>query len=153
MTTMRQKAIDFVNNMSDEELDRLLVCGHDTNSHKWVEVYPNGDVNETEEADNNTTHWIDYPKKQVACIFNICYESAESCNCPVCRLYNDFETLNHNAFYELYSEKDWDYCNEHSRFDSIIDSEHDEGNYSESIREQMLEAISEIEYGYFNDEL
>jgi hypothetical protein len=30
------------------------------------------------------------------------------------KMYEDFAALQHNAFYELYSEEDWDYCNTHT---------------------------------------
>lgn len=152
-TTMRQKAIDYVNDMSGEQLDHLLVCGHETNSHKWMEVEPDGTVHETEEADNNTTHWIKYTTKKVASIYNICDESAEACPCDICTMYRHFKDMDKEEFIECYSEEDWDYCNETSLDDAILVFERDNGGLTgEDIREQMITAIEELEYGYFDDE-
>lgn len=152
-TTIRQKAIDYINNMSDDELDRMVVCTHDTNSHKWMEVYPNGNVHETEEADNNTTHWIKYPTKKVACIWDIHQERAEACPCDICTMYRHFKDMDKEEFVGRYSEEDWDYCNETNLDDAILEFERDnDGLYGEDIREQMIYAIEEIEYGYFDDE-
>lgn len=152
MKTMRQKAIDYVKSMSDSELDRLLVCGHDTNSHKWMEVYPDGTVNEAEEADNRTDHYISYPDKPVATIYNINDQCAEACNCDICTMYRRFRDCDKEEFIEDFGQDDWDYCNEHTQEEAILDFEHDSGNYGEDIRTQMLDAINEIELGYFNDE-
>lgn len=152
-TTLRQKAIEFVNNMTDEELDRLIVMGHDTHSQKWMEVYPNGNVHETEEADNNTSHYISYPDKEVAGIYEIHSQCAEACNCDVCVMYRWFENEDKEDFIERYSEDDWNYCNENTLHDAILDCEHDNGNYADGIREQMIAAIEDIEHGYFDDEI
>lgn len=152
MSTLREQAKAYVNAMSDDEIDSMIVRGHDTNSHKWVECMPDGTVHETEEADNNTTHWIDYPRKAVATICNIADECAEACNCDICCMYRRFRDGDKEDFIADYSEEDWNYCNEHTQEQAILEYEHDNGNYGEDIREQMLAAIDEIEYGYFNDE-
>ncbi len=151
-TTMRQKAIDYVNNMSDEELDRLLVEEHEYRTHKWMEVYPNGNVHETEEPDNRTSHYINYPDMEVANIYDIHPECAESCGCDICSMYRDFKDMDKEEFVDSYSEEDWNYCNEHEREDAILDYEHDNGSYGEDIREHMLSVINQIDYGYFDDE-
>ena len=151
-TTLRQKAIDFVNNMTDDEFDRLVVLGHDTHSHNWMEVYPNGNVHEAEEADNNTTHWIEYPKKSVASIYNIHNECAEACNCDICTMYRRFNDDEKESFIEDYGQEEWDYCNQNNQMEAILDHEHDNGFYGDDIREQMVSAIKDIEYGYFDDE-
>lgn len=151
MTTMRQKAIDYVNSLTDDELDRLLICGHDTNSHKWMEVYPDGTVHEAEEADNNTTHWI-YPKKLVATIYNINNQCAGACNCDDCTMYRRFHDCDKEEFIEDYDGDVWDYCNTTSLEKCILETAHDNGIYGEDIRTQMLDAINEIEHGYFDDE-
>lgn len=152
MTTMRQKAIDFVNNMSDEELESLLVCSHDTNSHKWMEVYPDGTVHEAEEADNNTRHYIRYPKP-VASIYDINQATGGSCNCDDCTMYRHFAEMSKEEFVERYDENVWDYCSSTTLEECILETAHDNGIYGEDIRTQMLDAINEIEYGYFNGEI
>ena len=48
-------------------------------------------------------------------------------NLSIRKMYEDFETLQHNAFYELYSEEDWDYCNTHTLEQAI------EENYQPSL--------------------
>lgn len=154
MATLRENAIQQVKDMEYDYLRSLVTKSHDTNSHKWMEVTPDGNVHETEEADNNTTHWIDYPNKEVATIFNINNESCEACNCDICVMYRHAED-GKEAFIEDYghTEEEWDYCNETSLDDAILEFERDnDGLDGESIREQMIDAIEEIDYGYFDDE-
>ena len=154
MATIRQNAIQQVKDMEQSYLEKLVVKSHDTHSHKWMEVTPDGRVRETEEADNNTTHWIDYPNKEVASIYNISNESCEACNCDICTMYRHAED-GKDAFIEDYghTEEEWAYCNETSQDDAIDNYELDNGGLDgEGIREQMIEAIEEIKYGYFNDE-
>lgn len=154
MATLRENAIQQVKDMEYDYLRSLVIKSHDTNSHKWMEVTPDGNVHETEEADNNTTHWIDYPNKEVATIFNINNESCEACNCDICVMYRHAED-GKEAFIEDYghTEEEWDYCNETSLDDAILEFERDnDGLDGESIREQMIDAIEEIDYGYFDDE-
>ena len=152
MSTLKEQAKAYVNAMSDDELESMIVRAHETNSHKWVECMPDGTVHETEEATNNTTHWIDYPRKAVAAIYNIANECAEACNCDICCMYRRFRDDDKEDFIERYSEGEWDYCNEHTLEQAILDDAHEAGISSETVREQMLDAIDEIEHGYFNDE-
>lgn len=151
--SLRHKAIAFVEEMTDDELDDMVVRSHDGTTHQWMEVEPDGTVHETEEIDNNTTHWIDYPTNEVPSIYNICSESAEACSCDICTMYRHFEDMDKEEFIESYSEEDWDYCNETSLDDAILEFERDNGGLTgEDIREQMITAIEELEYGYFDDE-
>ena len=89
-TTIRQQAIQTIKDMDYSDLRELVVKSHDTNSHKWMEVYPDGSINEAEEADNNSAHYISYPDKEVATIFNINNESCEACGCDICVMYRHF---------------------------------------------------------------
>ncbi len=154
MKTMRQKAIQQVKDMEYSYLKKLVVESHDTNSHKWMEVTPDGNVHETEEADNNTGHYISYPDKPVVSVFNINDESCEACNCDICVMYRHAED-GKEVFIEDYghTEEEWDYCNKTSQDDAIVEYESGNGGLNaESIREQMIEAIEGIERGYFEDE-
>lgn len=153
MKTNREKAIEYINVMDVYDLNFLVVRAHDMRTHQWVECEPDGDIHEAEEVDNNTLHWIDYPNKEVAKIYDICQESAEPCNCDICTMYRDSEDMGKEEFVEHYSEDDWNYCNETSLNDAILDFEREnDGRTAEGIREQMIDAIKEIEYGYFDDE-
>lgn len=151
--TMRQKAIDYVNDMTANELDRLIICGHDTNSHKWIEVETDGEVHETEEANNNTRHYVSYPDKEVKNIYNINDQSAGACCCDICAMYSHFEDWDKEEFIERYSEDDWNYCNKTDKDDAILQYHRDNDCPTrEDIRKQMIDAIEDIEYGYFDDE-
>lgn len=152
-SSARQRALDTVYEWDVDDLDDMVVRAHDMHTHQWVECEPDGTVHETEEADNNTSHWIDYPNKEVASIYEICQESAEHCNCEICTMYRWFADEDEEEFIERYSEEDWNYCNENSLDDAILDFEREnDGLTGEAIREQMIDAIKEIEYGYFDDE-
>ena len=151
--SLRHKAIEFVEEMDDEKLDDMVVRAHDGSTHQWMQCFPDGTVSETEEVDNNTTHWIDYPDKAVANIYNICPASAGACSCDTCTMYRHFEDMSKEVFIDRYSEEDWDYCNRTSLDDAILESERDnDGLCGGDIREEMISAIEEIEYGYFDDE-
>lgn len=150
--SLRRKAIEFVENMDDNDLRDMVVRGHDMRTHQWVECFPDGSVSETEEADNNTTHWIDYPNKAVATIYSICRAGC-GCNCDICTMYSDFGSMEKDEFVERYSEDDWDYCNDNSLDEAILEyKRNNDGLSGEDIREQMIDAIEEIEHGYFDDE-
>lgn len=154
MKTIRQQAIQTIKDMDYSDLEALVVKSHDTNSHKWMEVTPGGKVRQAEEADNNSAHYINYPDKEVASIFNINDESCEACGCDICTMYRHAED-GKEAFIEDYgyTEDEWDYCNETSHDDAIVEYELINGGLDgESIREQMIEAIENIEHGYFDDE-
>ena len=153
MKTNREKAIEHVNAMDIDELNDMVVRTHGALTHQWVEVYPNGTVHETEEPDNNTSHWIDYPNKAVCNIYDIRRESAQSCNCDICTMYDDFDNMDKDEFIERYSKEEWEYCNVVSFDDAILEAERDnDGLTAEDIREQMISAIEKIEHGYFDDE-
>lgn len=151
--SLRRKAIEYVEEMADEDLNDMVVRAHDMSTHQWVECEPDGTVHGTEEVDNNTTHWIDYPNEIVACIYEICSASGGACNCDTCTMYKHFNDMDKDEFVERYSEEDWNYCNEHSLDDAILDFEREnDGLTGEDIRKQMIDAIEDIEHGYFEDE-
>ena len=150
LLTKREKAIQFINSLPEEYFIRLVVRSHDNVNHEWIEVQPDGSVNEAEEPDNNTTHWIKYPDKEVAAIYNIHDESAEPCNCDVCTMYRHFEYFSKEEFIERYNENDWNYCNDATRAEAILE---DADSLSKlSIQDTMIDGIKSIEYGYFDDE-
>jgi len=152
MSTLREQAKAYVNAMSDDELESMIVRAHATNSHKWVECMPDGTVHETEEADNNTTHWIDYPRKAVATIYNIANECAGACNCDTCTMYRQLTECDEEEWVERWGQDALDYCKTYTLEQALLDDAREAGISSETIREQMLDAIDELEHGYFNDE-
>lgn len=152
-SSARQRALDTVYEWDVDDLNGMVVRAHSANSHEWVECMPDGTVHDTEEADNNSSHWIDYPNKAVASIYEICAASGAACDCDICTMYRHFEDMDKDEFIVFYSEEDWNYCNENSLDDAILDFEREnDGLTGEAIREQMIDAIKEIEYGYFEDE-
>ena len=152
MKTLRAKAIEAIENMTEEYLTSIIVRSHDTNSHLWVEVLPDGTVKEAEEADNNSAHYISYPDKEVASVYDIHQESAEDCNCDVCVAYTHFGEMDKDEFIERYSEEEWEYINETDYEDAVIEQAHDSDIYEDDIRDEMLEAVESIPFGYFDDE-
>ncbi len=150
MKTIREKAKENVQELSYETLHDWAVSEHTSRTHRWVEVHPDGDVSETEEADNNTTHWVDYPNKEVASIYEISAESCEPCNCDICCLYQDYEDGDKEEFLCGHSEEDWEYCQENTLEQALRDN--DSLKSASDIRDEMLDNIDEIYYGYFDDE-
>ena len=137
--------------MDFDELKKMMVKSHTSTTRQWVEVYPDGTINQAEEADNNTTHWISYPEKAVANIYTISNANC-GCNCDICIMYKHFEGLCKEEFIEAYGEDDWEYCNDNSLEQAIYDYSTDNGVFPSDIRDAMLEAIDDIEFGYFDDE-
>lgn len=152
MKTNRQKALDYIKDMKIDVLEQYLIDGHKTNSHRWVEIEPDGNVHDTEESNNNNSHWIDYPNKEVASIYEVCRESAEPCNCDMCTEYRHFNEMSKEEFIESYSEDSYEYWESRTLDEALLEYEIDNGRDAEDIRDEMLEAIDEIEYGYFDDE-
>lgn len=150
-TTLREQAIQAVKDIDYEALKDMLVRSHTCTTHQWMEVHPDGTISETEEADNNTRHYISYPDKEVANIYNISDANC-GCNCDICTLYNHFESLTKEEFLDIHNEDDLEYCKDYTREQAIYDVCTDNGACPEDIREWMLYVIEEIEYGYFDDE-
>lgn len=150
--TNREKAIQYVKELDDDFFSDLIVRSHNNQTHKWIEVYPNGNVHETEEADNNTSHWVEYPKKEVECIYDIHQESCEACSCDTCYEYRNFEELSKEEFIEEYSEEAWNYWQKYGLESALLDVAHDNGVYEEDIRDEIIRNIENIYHGYFDDE-
>ena len=150
MKTIREQAKDFVNGLDYDTVNEWTIAQHSSMTHMWVQVYPDGQVSETEEADNNTTHWIDYPDKQVASIYEISRATAEPCGCDICTMYRHFEEEDKEDFIAMYGEEDWEYCNETPYEEALRDCDMLKRN--SDILHEMLDAIDNIDYGYFDDE-
>lgn len=78
---------------------------HRSHTHQWVEVYPDGTVCETEEVDDNTGHYLEYPNRPVATLLEIASSSSGYCDCDVCcaiKWYEDHEL----------ATSEWDYVEE-----------------------------------------
>lgn len=150
--TIREQVKQIIANYDDDKLEQMLVKQHTGTTHEWIEVYPDGDVHEAEEADDNTTHWIEYPKKAVATLYDICHPNDCQCDCDDCTMYERFEEMTKEEFIDRYDEDVWEYCNTTSYEESIIDTNHDNGIYADDVRQWMLDNLGEIEQGYFDDE-
>lgn len=152
MKTIREQAKENVHKLSNDTLNDWAVSEHTSNTHRWVEVHPDGQVSETEEADNNSSHWIDYPNKEVASIYEISTASCEPCNCDICCMYRHYEDCDGDKEEFLYShsEEDLEYCQENTLEQALRDN--DSLKSASDIRDEMLDAIDEIYYGYFDDE-
>ena len=149
---IRDRAIKEVKNWEDDYLTELLIRSYLNHSHEWIEIETDGTIHEAEEADNNTTHWIDYPNKEVANIYNIHMESAEACNTEVCILYRDFEKMDKESFIDRHSLEEWEYVNDTDFKEAVIDELHCNSVFEDDVREEIVENIRNIEIGYFDDE-
>lgn len=152
MKTYRQQAIDTVKSWKKEYLSELIVRSHNDLNHEFIEVYPDGKVYDTEEPDNNTTHWVSYPSKSVEIIYQIHYESCEACNCDVCHMFREYDHLDEDEFLNVYGAEALSYCKSMTRDEAILSAAHDNGDYEEDIRDNILSTLENIHYGYFEDE-
>ena len=146
--TNREKAKEFVNKMTTEDLEDFIVRGHTSQTHEWVECLPDGSIHETEEADNNTRHYISYPDTEVENIYDISRANC-GCNCDICTMYKHFEGLDEDEFEDAYGRDMLDYCKTYTIEQAILD---ECGEFTKDVMYEMLDAIDEIPYGYFDDE-
>lgn len=144
----RELAKEQVRNYSTDYLNDIIVRGHTSETHEWVECLPNGSIHETEEADNNSRHYVSYPDKEVENIYNISDANC-GCNCDVCTMYKHFEGLDEDEFIDAYGKDMLDYCKTYTLEQAILD---ECGEFTEDVRYEMLDAIDNIPYGYFNNE-
>ena len=152
--TNREKAIEQVKQIDDDTIYEWQVLAHTGHTSRWVEVYPDGYVVETEEADDSTTHWIDYPKKEVYSVHGICHSNSRYCDCIACTIinrYNDYlcGELEKKEFEEKFgfdpdSLQNEPFLKTLDDCEMIIDPE--------EIRIEMIESIRSIYNGYFDDE-
>ena len=153
MRTNRAIAKDNINSFTGKELTEMMIENHlNSRTHKGVEVYPDGEVHVAEEADNNTMHYIDYPNKPVESIYEITSSTGSVCDCDVCAEHGQFLEMDKDEFIREYGEDSYEFWQTTSLEDALADYTHDAGVYEDDIRQDMLNAIDEIEYGYFEDE-
>lgn len=141
----RDKAKLSVETMTKGRLQEIIIAQHAMDGHRWMEVYPDGEICEAHEAGGTTTHWIDYPEKAVEKILEICNGNAP-CNCDVCTAHRDRDEMGEDEFREIYGDA-WD--GDSTLSEDILDKE---GWYAEELRDEMIIAIGQIPYGYFDDE-
>lgn len=130
------------------------VQSHRSHTHQWVEVYPDGTVCETEEADDNTGHYLEYPNRPVATLLEIASSSSGYCDCDVCCAIKRYEEYLRNEmdaeeFNQLtgYDAAEFDEYSLHDLYE-----DHELATSEWDYVEEMLDALESIEYGYFDDE-
>lgn len=130
-------------------LDRYNELMHDHSIHMWLQCNPDGTIDECQEADMNTRHYISYPDKPLANILDI-ITCGGQCDCDACVSWRDahsgdmtdeeFETKWGYDRFEAYG-LDYSFAQHLKDYDAYIDPTDD-----------ALSAIDGIEYGYFDDE-
>ena len=140
----REKAKEQTIKLIEQNIDRYNELNHTSHNKIWIEVYPDGNVYETEEASNNTYHMIN--DKKVANVLDIA--KCEYCDCDACVSWRDahdtevteeeFKTRWH---YEK-SDVGENFANHLKNYEY----------YDYEMADRAAEAIDGIEYGYFDDE-
>lgn len=156
-TMIRKEAIEKVKSMIEVEkdlLNRWLEASHTSNTHQWVEVYPDGDICEAEEFDMNTRHYIDYPDQEVPIIYEIANTSSGYCDCDACICYEHIQDVKRGNITEEQFEHWHGFKFSECRNDSLVQLLH---NYAfnlswQDVEDDMVSAIEDIPYGYFDDE-
>jgi hypothetical protein len=107
---------------------------------------PDGSVHQTEEADMNTRHYIDYPYEEVANVLDIAI--CQYCDCNACASF--IQSTDPDIDDEEFESR-WGY----KRDDVSSDfAQHlkDYEMYNYDMANISCEEIEEIPYGYFDDE-
>lgn len=156
----KAKARQQIQALSDKKINNWVVAQHHSSTHRWVEVYPNGDIVITEEADDNTSHYIDYPDTEVACLYEIASSNSWNCGCDTCAMYEQYWELDNDEysadakeelreeFIEKWGEEMLEYC-EHNEWGDVILEEADIN--ADDIRELMYQALNDIDDDYWED--
>lgn len=150
--TIRERVKQAIESYDHDDIITWVVANHRSYSFQWVEVYPNGDINEAVETSIHTKHYINYPTKEVAKLYHIASDCDQFCNCDVCTMFNNHEVMTEEEFVKEWSQEDYDFCEDTSRGEAIIDHWRDHGGCEDDIIDEMLEALNAIPYGYFDDE-
>lgn len=134
----------------DDNVDRYNEWSHTGNTHVWLCAGEDGDVWETEEADMQTNHYYDYPNNPIANILNICSCDSGYCDCDACLSWRDLEddNISDEEFEQRWGcerdKKELEYG-----FASWL---RDWDAYYADYAQDVIDAINDIEYGYFDDE-
>lgn len=153
MRTIRELLKQSISNIEYSTIQDWWVENHTSCSEQWVEVYPDGSWHVAEEASSNTSHYIEYPNKPVASIYEIANSSSQYCDCWVCKCWDDYnnDEITDEEFEEEYEFTRGDM--ENDTFESlVVEYNHNNDVYESEVIDEMLEAIDNIEYGYFDDE-
>lgn len=136
---MRQKALLEIKGKPDSWFENLLVLNHQHNIFR-VEVSHDGEVY-FEEYINRTDYTAD-----VAEVYEV---GGGYCNCDTCVQYQDFEELTKEEFIEKWDEDIYDYVSAYSFEYAIIDDCRNADVYADDIREEIMQAINEINSDFF----
>lgn len=146
MKTLRNTAKEAAMQLITDNLDTYNEWAHRCHTHVWIEVHPDGSVHQTEEANMQTCHYIDYPDNEVASILDIA--RCEYCDCDGCASYNQAfdDEIDGEEFEERwgYPRKDVDQDFAQHLKDCEL--------YDYDMADNALAEIDEIPYGYFDDE-
>lgn len=71
------------------------------------------------------------------------------CDCDTCVQYQDFDELTKEEFIEKWDEDIYDYVYAYSYLYAIIDDCHNADVYADDIREEIMQAINEIDSDFF----
>ena len=132
--------------MIEENIDLYNKWAHTSNNHIWIEVYPSGNVYQTEEASMNASHYISYPDKEVQSILEIA--DCTYCDCDACASYNQ---AHDDDIEDQDFEKHWGYAKADVSED-FVEHLKDCEYYDYDMVERALEAYDDIPFGYFDDE-
>ena len=147
METKREIAKENITKLINENIDRYNELSHTCHNYLWLEVYPDGTANETEEVSPMTTHWIDYPKKNVANVLSIA--QGFYCDCDACESYKQ-------AFDDEITDDDfkskWGY--DKGDVDKNF-AQHlkDYEAYDYDMVGNACDNIDDLYFGYFEDEI
>ena len=135
---IRTKVINAILNLDSRELRNIHVYSHTLHDHAYVGVYPDGDV----------INCID--GEDVECLYEI--TTGGYCNCDICSLYSNYDSMDKDEFIESYGEEEYQYCSDVAYEDALMEYNNENGIYDVTIIDEMLEALDSIPYGYFEDE-
>lgn len=138
----KKNAIELI----EKNLDIYNEWSHQSQNHIWIECMPDGSVYQTEEADMQTRHYIDYPDEEVANILDIAI--CQYCDCDACASFNQSTDpdIDDVEFESRWGYKREDVCGDFAQH--LKDYE----MFNYDLADAAVKAIDEIPYGYFDDE-
>lgn len=138
---LRQKAILDIKSKKASFFHELMCDAH-CSAVTRIEVTKDGKVRRDEYISST-----DYTPN-VEVVYSV---GGVSCNCDTCKMYQDLDELTEDDFIELYGKDVLNYCIDTNVEQAIIDCNYNNYVTCDTIRDEIIEAINDINADFFKD--
>lgn len=136
--TIREQVKKAIQEYDRDVIQSWLVREHTSCYNQWVVVHPDGTITEAEEGyeeDNEILY---------------CISTEDGCSCDTCRMYGNYDWMTEEEFIEEWDEEDYAFCSGTPKDTAI--RRRLKASDEDDVISEMLEALDEISFDYFDDE-